>query len=224
MRLDSKHLMTAAALALAVLLLASTVWQVWGVWQQESVGGGVIAAVSTGSTPAQKQIPQISLSNLQLFGNTQADDSGVQQSTENLPETNLQLTLRGVLAADGDFAGSALIEDDRNNTDVYLVGDTLPGNATLRSVHPARIIIERSGKLENLYFPAIDNRSGFSAVADETQGLEPAYTPPARPQPALSQPTLSQSTSASATPTDEKRRAEIRERLEQLRRSLRNGG
>jgi len=219
MRLDSKHLITAASLALAVLLLASTVWQAWGVWQQESVEDGVIAAVNKGSAPTQKQIPQISLSNLQLFGNTQSDDSGVQQSTENLPETNLQLTLRGVLAADGDFSGSALIEDDRNKTDAYLVGDTLPGNATLRSVYPARIIIERSGKLENLYFPEIDNRSGFSAVADETQSLESAYTPPT-----LTQPTLSQPTSAPTTPTDEKRRAEIRERLEQLRRSLRNGG
>ena len=159
------------------------------------------------------------MSNLQLFGNAQSDDTSVQQSTENLPETNLQLTLRGVLAADGDFSGSALIEDDRNNTDAYLVGDTLPGNATLRSVYPARIIIERSGKLENLYFPEIDNRSGFSAVADETQSPGSAYTPPTLTQPALSQPT-----SAPTTPTDEKRRAEIRERLEQLRRSLRNGG
>ncbi|WP_018404700.1 type II secretion system protein N [Marinobacter gelidimuriae] len=193
-------------------------------WQQESAEGGVIAAVSTGSAPAQKQIPQIALSSLQLFSNTQADDPGVQQSTEDLPETNLQLTLRGVLAAAGDFAGSALFEDDRNNTDAYLVGDTLPGNATLRSVHPARIIIERSGKLENLYFPEIDNRSGFSIVGDETQSLEPAYTPPARPQPALSQADLSQPTSASTAPTDEQRRAEIREKLEQLRHSLRNGG
>ena len=219
MRLDSKHFITAASLALALLLLASTVWKVWGVWQQESVEGGVIAAVSKGSTPTQKQIPQISLSNLRLFGNTPSDDLGVQQSTENLPETNLQRTLRGVLAADGDFSGSALIEDDRNNTDAYLVGDTLPGNATLRSVYPARIIIERSGKLENLYFPEIDNRSGFSAVAEETQSPESAYTPPTLTQPALSQPT-----GAPTTPTNEKRRAEIRERLEQLRRSLRNGG
>jgi general secretion pathway protein C len=224
MRLDSKHLITAAAPALAVIVLVSTAWQAWGVWQQESAEGGVIAAVSMGSAPAQRPVPQIALFSLQLFGSTQANDPGVQQNTENLPETNLQLTLRGVLAAAGDFAGSALIEDDRNNTDAYLVGDTLPGNATLRSVHPARIIIERSGKLENLYFPAIDSRSGFSAVANEAQSPEPAYTPPAGPQPALSQPDLSEPTSAANAPTDEQRRAEIRERLEQLRHSLRNGG
>ncbi|MEH6354998.1 MAG: type II secretion system protein N [Marinobacter sp.] len=224
MRLDSKHLMTAPALALAVLLLASIVWQTWGVWQQESARGGIIAAASTGSTMAQKQIPQISLSNLHLFGNTQTDDSGVQKSTENLPETNLKLILRGVLAANGDFSGSALIEDDRNNTDAYLVGDTLPGNALLRSVHPARIIIERSGKLENLYFPDVNTRSGFSAVADETQILEPTYTPPARPQSALSKSEFAQPTSEPTAPTDEQRRTEIRERLEQLRHSLRNGG
>jgi general secretion pathway protein C len=204
MRLDSKHLITAATLALAVILLVSTAWQVWGVWQQESAEGGVIAAVSAGSAPAQRPVPQIALFSLQLFGNTQANDPGVQQNTENLPETNLRLTLRGVLAAAGDFAGSALIEDDRNNTDAYLVGDTLPGNATLRSVHPSRIIIERSGKLENLYFPEIDNRSGFSAVAGKTQSPQPASVPTA--------------------PTNEQRRAEIRERLEQLRQSLRDGG
>ena len=204
MRLDSKHLITAATLALAVILLVSTAWQVWGVWQQESAEGGVIAAVSAGSAPAQRPVPQIALFSLQLFGNTQANDPGVQQNTENLPETNLRLTLRGVLAAAGDFAGSALIEDDRNNTDAYLVGDTLPGNATLRSVHPSRIIIERAGKLENLYFPEIDSRSGLSAVAGKAQSPQPASVPTA--------------------PKDEQRRAEIRERLEQLRQSLRNGG
>ena len=204
MRLDSKHLITAAALALAVILLVSTAWQAWGVWQQESAEGGVIAAVSAGSAPAQRPVPQIALFSLQLFGNTQANDPGIQQNTENLPETNLRLTLRGVLAAAGDFAGSALIEDDRNNTDAYLVGDTLPGNATLRSVHPSRIIIERAGKLENLYFPEIDSRSGLSAVAGKAQSPQPASVPTA--------------------PKDEQRRAEIRERLEQLRQSLRNGG
>jgi len=224
MRLYSKHLITAAAPALAVIVVVSTAWQAWGVWQQESAEGGVITAVSTGSAPAQRPVPQIELFGLQLFGNTQANDPGAQQNTENLPETNLQLTLRGVLAAVGDFAGSALIEDERNNTDAYLVGDTLPGNATLRSVHPARIIIGRSGKLENLYFPAMNNGSGLSAVADETQGLEPAYTPPARPQPALSQPDFSPPTSAPTAPADEQRRTEIRERLEQLRHSLRSGG
>jgi general secretion pathway protein C len=224
MRLGSKHLITAAALALAVIMLVSTAWQAWGVWQQESAEGDVIAAVGAGSSSAQGPVPQIALFSLQLFGNTQASDLGAQQSTDNLPETNLQLTLRGVLAATDDFAGSALIEDDRNNTNAYLVGDTLPGNATLRSVHPARIIIGRSGKLENLYFPAINNRSGFSAVADEMQNLEPADVPPAGPQPTLSQPDFSQPTSAPTAPTDEQRRAEIRERLEQLRHSLRNGG
>jgi general secretion pathway protein C len=224
MRLYSKHLITAAAPALAVIVVVSTAWQAWGVWQQESADGGVITAISAGSAPAQRPVPQIELFGLQLFGNTQVNDSSAQQNTENLPETNLQLTLRGVLAAVGDFAGSALIEDERNNTDAYLVGDTLPGNATLRSVHPARIIIGRSGKLENLYFPAMNNGSGLSAVADETQGLEPAYTPPARPQPALSQPDFSPPTSAPTAPADEQRRTEIRERLEQLRHSLRSRG
>jgi general secretion pathway protein C len=133
--------------------------------------------------------------------------------TENLPETNLRLFLRGVLAADGEFPGSALIEDDKSKTEAYLVGDELPGNATLRSVHPNRVIIERSGKLENLYFPESEDRSGMSFTADQqeeaaAEAQQAASTPPSRAP-------------ASAT-SDEQRREEIRRRLEQLRERLRN--
>lgn len=213
MRMDFKHRIGAATVVLALLLLASIAWQAWLIWQQESAGDGVASAVNSGVAPAQRQTPSSELSNFQLFGNTQANALEDQQNTLNLPETNLQLVLRGVLAADGDFRGSALVEDNRNNTDAYLVGDALPGNATLRSVHPARIIIERSGKLENLYFPETDNLNGFSVVADESQNTEPADT-----LPALSQPTVAPMTSA-----DEQRRTEIRERLEKLRNSLRDG-
>jgi general secretion pathway protein C len=223
MRLDSKHFITSAAPVLAIILLAFTAWQVLGVWQKESAGGDFVTALSTGAAAVQRQVPQTPLSSFELFGSSQINAPDVQQNTDNLPETNLQLTLRGVLAANGDFAGSALIEDERSNTDAYLVGDTLPGNATLRSVHPTRVIIERSGKLENLYFPEIDSRNGLSAVAAEVPNPEPPYTPPAPSNSAVSQPTGPQPSGASSSPTDEQRRAEIRERLEQLRQSLRNG-
>ena len=210
MHLDSKALVVPVTIVLAFILLASTGWQAWRTWQQETDRSVATAMPDDASNPVKRQVPEVSLSGLGMFGAAETGNQNTQQSTENLPETNLKLILRGVLAAEGNFAGSALVEDDRNSTDAYLIGDTLPGNATLSSVHPRRIIIERSGKLENLYFPETDSVGGLTAVGS----MEPADAAPSSPQPARS---------SATTPADNQRQAEIRERLEQLRQRLRDG-
>lgn len=194
-------------------MLGVTAWQGYSFWQKESQNPGLHTqnVITSEAQPAQ-QVPTVNLGSLALFGNADAKTAAAALSTENLPETNLRLYLRGVLAADGDFPGSALVEDEQRNTEAYLVGDELPGNATLRSVHPNRIIIERSGKLENLFFPEEDDSSGMSVASNTTPEATP--TPVSEPSP-----------SPRATSTDsaeQQRRDEIRRRLEQLRERLRN--
>ncbi|MDY6814379.1 MAG: type II secretion system protein N [Pseudomonadota bacterium] len=194
-------------------MLAVTSWQGYRFWQTESQP----ALSATGqpaqqSPPGTRDVPEVDLATLTLFGSPNADSGPAELGTENLPETNLRLFLRGVLAASGEFPGSALIEDDKSKTEVYLVGDELPGNATLRSVFPNRVIIERSGKLENLYFPEEADRSGMSFTADDqarqTEAADTGST---------------QTTTSPTTPSaDQQRREEIRQRLEQLRERLRN--
>ncbi len=194
-------------------MLAVTAWQGYRFWQTERQ-----PTLSANGQPAQqslpgaRDVPDVDLAALTLFGSPNADSEPAELDTENLPETNLRLFLRGVLAASGEFPGSALIEDDKSKTEVYLVGDELPGNATLRSVFPNRVIIERSGKLENLYFPEEANRSGMSFTADDQ--AEQADTAASG---------SSQTANSPTTPSaDEQRREEIRRRLEQLRERLRN--
>mgnify|MGYP000395098930 CR=1 FL=1 len=201
------------AMAAGTAMLAITAWQGYYFWQTEtrpSVSDSGQAAQQ--SAPGTREVPDIDLASLTLFGSPNADDAAAELDTENLPETNLRLYLRGVLAASGEFPGSALIEDDKSKTEVYLVGDELPGNATLRSVFPNRVIIERSGKLENLYFPEEANRAGMSFTADgQGQPDQPAASSSAQP------------TASPTTPSaDQQRREEIRRRLEQLRERLRN--
>ena len=201
------------AMVAGAAMLAVTSWQGYRFWQTESQP----ALSATGqpaqqSPPGTRDVPEVDLATLTLFGSPNADSGPAELGTENLPETNLRLFLRGVLAASGEFPGSALIEDDKSKTEVYLVGDELPGNATLRSVFPNRVIIERSGKLENLYFPEEADRSGMSFTADDqarqTEAADTGST---------------QTTTAPTTPSaDQQRREEIRQRLEQLRERLRN--
>jgi general secretion pathway protein C len=114
--------------------------------------------------------------------------------TENLPKTNLRLILRGALAADGEFPGSALIEHPDGETEVYMVGDSLPGDARLRTVLSNRVILERNGTLESLYFPETENRNGVELISN--------------------------SQSQPVSPERQAQKEEIRRRLEQTRQRL----
>lgn len=207
------------AVTAVVAMLGLTTWQAYQFWQNESQRTlpQVQAAGNNTDTPRQN-VPEVQLANLTLFGTASDTGGAVEVDTENLPETNLRLSLRGVLAADGEFPGSALIEDDKGKTEAYLVGNELPGNAKLRTVFPNRVIIERAGKLENLYFPELDDRSGVSLASSNAEALDQEIQQRQTPQPAQRA-----SSSGTATPAGEQqRREEIRQRLEQLRQRLQN--
>lgn len=209
-------LLTAVA---GITMVTVTAWQGYRFWQNETdTSAAASTSVATETSTEVPREPEVNLASLDLFGKPGEVKSQAEPDTENLPETNLKLFLRGVLAASGDFPGSALIEDDKSKTEAYLVGDELPGNATLRSVRPNRVIIERSGKLENLYFPEDEDRTGLSLASNDT-AMEQEEPDPIQPRPVNTG--QSSSSSAAAANSDE-RREEIRRRLEQLRERLRN--
>lgn len=216
MPLNNTRLPVLLAAAAVVAMIALTSWQAYRFWQQESQRDSQQqrAAADREADSGEQTTPEVELASLDLFGIAGESAGGQQIDTENLPETNLRLFLRGVLAADGEFPGSALIEDDKSQTEAYLVGDELPGNAKLRSVHANRVIIERSGKLENLYFPESEDRTGLEFAADESDAAEPQAQEEA--------PSASPASNTSSPAADEQRREEIRRRLEQLRERLRN--
>lgn len=207
------------ALTAVVAMLGLTSWQAYRFWQTESQRTlPQVQATGTGTDTTRQNVPEVQLANLTVFGTASDTGGPVEVNTENLPETNLRLSLRGVLAADGEFPGSALIEDDKGKTEAYLVGNELPGNAKLRTVFPNRVIIERAGKLENLYFPELDDRSGVSLASSNAESLDQEIQQRQTPQPAQRA-----SSSGTATPAGEQqRREEIRQRLEQLRQRLQN--
>lgn len=200
-----------AVILVSLAMVASLSWQAYQLWYGDRLQmAPEPVAQTTGRQQPLPITPDINLANINLFGQPGAQAQPEAVDTENLPETNLQLTLRGVLAADGEQPPSALVEDSRGQTEAYAIGEELPGNATLRSVHPNRVIIARDGKLENLYFPELNDDTGVSIAANDTES-QPAYEPPPR----------SQSPSGGGTEATEQRREEIRQRLDQLRERLR---
>ena len=217
MLFTSSRLPLILTIVAGIAMITVTAWQGVRFWQNEtSAGDTVPSADMTMAETDTRKVPEVNLASFALFGEPGKEAPQTEPDTENLPETNLRLFLRGVLAASGDFPGSALIEDDKRNTEAYLVGDELPGNATLRSVRPNRIIIERGGKLENLYFPEDEDRTGLSMAStqDSSEQEEPSGT--------QIRPTgVDRRSTSTNTDTSDQRREEIRQRLEQLRERLR---
>ena len=71
----------------------------------------------------------------------------------DLPETNLKLTLKGLIASPNQDEARAIVADPSGKENFYKVGDKLPGNAELMEIHADRIVIKRGGRYETLKLP-----------------------------------------------------------------------
>lgn len=135
-----------------VLALAYTLAQVsWRFLPATEEGAqpaaGVVQPLAPrGAASAGQQIPQ-----WHLFGEATVDaPAGM---AEEMPETTLQLTLRGVIASPSPRLARAIIADPAGKENFYKIGDALPGNVTLSEIHGDRIVIQRGGRYETLTLP-----------------------------------------------------------------------
>jgi general secretion pathway protein C len=99
-----------------------------------------------------------------LFG-TPGAVAAAQTAALDAPETRLQLELHGVFLAEIEGASSAIVAERNKDGKLYVLGDTLPGNAELVEVFDDRIVLRRAGSLETLRFPKEGAGRGFSVVA-----------------------------------------------------------
>lgn len=119
---------------------------------------------------------------------------------QSLPQTQMQLTLRGVFTADDPAFASAIIETEDGKMQIVKTGGGLGADASLKQVYANRVVIARNGILENLYFP--------TANAPET--IATAAPPGAAPVEAAPAPT-------GAENSEDEHKANIMRRLEELR-------
>tara|TARA_R110001592_G_scaffold1001_3_gene5916 strand:+ start:195 stop:845 length:651 start_codon:yes stop_codon:yes gene_type:complete len=112
------------------------------------------------------------ISSFKLFGDALAPVKTASIQTEKLPETTLKLRLTGVLAGKNNIQAGALIEGPDRQTRSYKIDEEVPGGATLKQVYPDRVVLERSGRLENLIFE--DTRP--LGIVPEAQEETASYT------------------------------------------------
>lgn len=88
-----------------------------------------------------------------LFGEAPKETVAAQTEVVDAPKTRLRLKLLGVFVGQTEAASTAIIsEQGKPDADFYHVGDTIQSGVVLEQVHSDRVILNRNGRLEALYF------------------------------------------------------------------------
>jgi general secretion pathway protein C len=193
------------AIGLTCIVVAALYFQSVELWSKPVAAPVILPPVTSSSIPSQ---PQRNIATLRLFGDATKKSETAPPPEKNLPKTNLRLTLTGVSAGSGDKAASALIEGPDKSTLLYKVGDSVPGNATLNNIYDDRVVLKRSGRLENLYFPKVSTGGGQYLAQVESHDQQSSSVP---------------RTQVKAPSVDPSRKTSIKERLSTLRNRIRNG-
>jgi general secretion pathway protein C len=75
------------------------------------------------------------------------------EAHQEAPDTPLNLTLRGVLAADDTHEGFAIIQNADKDEWYFKAGDGVFGLATLDEIYVDRVILVHNGRYETLHLP-----------------------------------------------------------------------
>jgi general secretion pathway protein C len=97
------------------------------------------------------------IANAHLFGEAGAEPIN---TAIDAPETQLNLQLRGTIAAGDETMAHAIIADGDGKDKVFFINDTLPGGAVLHEVYTDRVILNRGGVLETLRLPRTSKSLG----------------------------------------------------------------
>jgi general secretion pathway protein C len=106
---------------------------------------------------AQSQAQFRQLTSANIFGVAQ---STAAQKPSKAPETRLNLTLKGVLAAKPMEMASAIIAQGKSGKeDIYSIGDKMQGGVLIKEIHADHVVLERNGRLETLKLQKISGVS-----------------------------------------------------------------
>ncbi len=130
-------------------------------FQSAPVFDPVAKGESSRSSPTLEQVAA-----LHLFGS--ASEAPAKAAPVKIPETRLNLVLKGIFAVDDPNDGGAIIADGRGQEGFYRVGARIPGGAVLSRISADHVVLSRNGNLETLRLPS-DSDSGVDVAYSRAQ-------------------------------------------------------
>lgn len=165
------------ACAVLVIAIAYVLVQIVYLFVDTSVGDApsVYGDGNTAGMPVSSEGSKVDTSAIalwSLFGKEGAKPVETTQTTDvDAPETRLALELQAVFVSPDKERSSAMIAEARKESLLYRVGDKVPGNVSLEAVHPDRVLLNRNGLLEALYFPE-NAGAGMSRAGSAARGRD----------------------------------------------------
>lgn len=147
------------ACAILVVAIAYTLVRIVYLFVDSSVGPApeIYGSERASGVPVSRSAPKVDTSAIavwSLFGKEGAKpEEKISPKDVDAPETRLNLELQAVFVAPVEENSTAMIAETRKDSLLYHIGDKVPGNATLEAVYSDRVLLNRSGMLEALYFP-----------------------------------------------------------------------
>lgn len=124
-------------------------------------------------TDQQQAIMQVASAH--LFG--EMERSALPQQPTKVPETKLNLVLRGVIAVDPMTLSHAIIaRGKKGKEEVYALGEKMPGGISIEAIHPDHVVLNRSGRLETLQLIKDEDVGSITSA-----GRGRSFLPPASP-------------------------------------------
>ncbi|MBL1259096.1 MAG: type II secretion system protein GspC [Thiotrichaceae bacterium] len=97
-----------------------------------------------------------------LFGKENQHAPAALVVQQDIPQTTLKLTLRGVFVADG--GGGAIIAEANGKERYYPVNARISGGVILAEVHPTKVVLKRNNTLEILELPKESIKTASSST------------------------------------------------------------
>ena len=120
-------------------------------------GAGLMAATDGGAAASRKLSPAL----LNLFGRAADDGPAIGFPVGEVRETDLDLTLKGILARRDGARKLALVAQGESTEKVYRVGDRI-GGAEIAHIEARRVILLHNGRREALLLETAEPRRGSS--------------------------------------------------------------
>jgi general secretion pathway protein C len=173
---------TLVTVLLLVFLAERMAVLTWLLIPEPDVAAPELAGESTGlSQTAQTDARKYNnIASMHLFGERRVapeKPKEVVKEPEVVPETKLQLTLKGVYHTEDTQWARAIIAGRENREDIYAIGDSMPGGVTLEGIETKRVVLSRQGKFEALSFPEGKKLQGVEVLPNSLEPVSRSTQP-----------------------------------------------
>jgi general secretion pathway protein C len=146
-----RHLPRVAEVVLVVLVAQAAAALMWKLVPVPASAAWTPPTIAADPTQGANRGPHVeAIMNAHLFGQYTPPANPDLNAIADAPDTHLDLTLMGILAATAERGSRALIAASNGEESPFAIGDDVDRGVTLQAIFPDRVILARNGQLETL--------------------------------------------------------------------------